>query len=185
MKKVDQEEIRKFYDEITDVWDPDDVWHQYSKHKIEYFIARLKFLENGRILNAGSGGNEYNICNDQIFHVDIAAEKIKHKKNNLVANIENLPFGDGSFSNIICVGSVINYCDAIRVISEFSRVLEKSGHLILEFESSWGFEYTRHESYKKSAFIESIEYINQNHNQWLFSPQYIRQILASYHIILE
>lgn len=53
----------------------------------------------------------------------------------------DLPFAENSIDNILCVGSVLNYCDAIAAISEFNRVLKYNGHLILEYESSWGFEY--------------------------------------------
>ena len=47
----------------------------------------------------------------------------------------DLPFAENSIDNILCVGSVLNYCDAIAAISEFNRVFKYNGHLILEYES--------------------------------------------------
>lgn len=74
-----------------------------------------------------------------------------------------------SIDNILCVGSVLNYCDAIAAISEFNRVLKYNGHLILEYESSWGFEYIGKKCYKSDACIITTEYIEKEHTQWLYS----------------
>jgi ubiquinone/menaquinone biosynthesis C-methylase UbiE len=114
-----------------------------------------------------------------MYHVDIADEKIKNIENAVVASIENLPFTDNFFDNILCVGSVLNYCDAMTAISELSRVLQPNGNLILEYESSWGFEYIGKDCYKNDACIITTEYIETQHTQWLYSPTYISQILKS------
>ena len=90
------------------------------------------------------------------------------------------------FDNILCVGSVLNYCDALVAISELARVLKLSGNLVLEYESSWGFEYLFKSCYKKDACIITTEYIEKEHTQWLYSPKYITQILNTYNLdILE
>ncbi len=60
-----------------------------------------------------------------------------------------MPFNNLFFDNILCVGSVLNYCDALTALSELSRVLKPNGNLILEYESSWGFEYLHKSCYKK------------------------------------
>ena len=47
-----------------------------------------------------------------------------------------MPFKNQPIDIAVCVGSVINYCDAALTIAEFGRVLRKEGTLILEFDGS-------------------------------------------------
>ncbi len=105
-------------------------------------MKKNKFAENSYVLNARSGGNSYNLKCKQ-HHVDIADKKISHLELFTVSSIENLPFNDDCFDGIICVGSVINYCDAMQTISEFSRVLKRNDILIIEFENSYGYEFIK------------------------------------------
>ncbi|MDE6063654.1 MAG: class I SAM-dependent methyltransferase, partial [Lachnospiraceae bacterium] len=139
--KLDQDKIKSFYNSVTDVWGIDDPWHEYSKKVISSFIKHKDIFRNSVVLNAGSAGNSYGIECNLMYHVDIADEKIKNIDNAVIASIEKMPFNDLFFDNILCVGSVLNYCDALTAISELARVLKPNGNLILEFESSWGFEY--------------------------------------------
>ena len=57
--------------------------------------------------------------------------------------------------------------------------MKPNGNLILEYESSWGFEYLHKDCYKKDAYIITTEYIEKEHNQWLYSPKYIKKILKT------
>lgn len=179
MKKIDQDKIKAFYNSVPDVWGNNDPWHNHSQEIIALYLKQQNFFENSVVLNAGSAGNTYAINCRKMFHVDIASEKIKHIENAFVASIENLPFHDNFFDNILCVGSVLNYCDAMTAISELSRVLKPNGNLVLEYESSWGFEYIGKDCYKNDACIITTEYIETIHTQWLYSPIYISQILKS------
>lgn len=174
--KLSDEKIKNFYNEIEHIWALDDLWHLYSKYKIESCLSKVKFPKDSYILNAGSGGNNYNLDYKQ-HHVDIADRKISHLELYTVASIENLPFNTSSFDGIICVGSVINYCDAMQAISELHRVLKKNGLLILEFENSWGYEYKKRPIYKSAADITEVIFQNQKHVQWLYSHTYIKKII--------
>lgn len=185
MNKVDLEAIQRFYNSIPSVWSDDDIWHTHSREQILTYIHQCKFLLGTDILNAGSGGSDYNLNYNRMLHVDIAEEKIKQHSDFLVSSIENIPVSSDSYDNVICVGSVLNYCDPVSSISEMDRILKQGGHLILEFESSWGFEYIGRKVYKQDAVIVNIEYLNTSHNQWLFSPQYIKGILNNYHFKIE
>ena len=167
---------RSFYETVPKVWPDDDMWHTYSRKQIEKYIQKQSFQKDGYILNAGSGGNDYEISY-RMHHVDIAKNKIEHLPNATVASIEALPFDSEIFTDIICVGSVLNYCDAVSAISELSRVLKKTGRLILEFESSWGFEHINTYAYEKDAEIVSLNYFGQFQSQWLYSYNYIRKII--------
>lgn len=179
MQKLDQEKIKAFYNSVDDVWGNHDIWHEYSKKLLTNYINKQNCFLDSIVLNAGSAGNSYGIDCKVMYHVDIAEEKIKHLKNSVIASIENLPFEENTFDNILCVGSVLNYCDAVNAISELSRVLKSGGHLILEYESSWGFEYVGKECYKNDACIITTEYIEKQHTQWLYSPVYIDTILKT------
>ena len=177
MKKINTEEIRDFYEKMDNVWPVDDHWHLYSRLKIEEFVKRQHYFST--ILNVGSGGSNYGLVND-LHHVDIVKNKIDKFETYTVASAEFLPFDSESFHHILCVGSVINYCDAHSVISELSRVSKPGASLALEFESSWGYEHLGTKAYKKDAEMASLSYNNENHNQWLYSSSYISSILKSF-----
>jgi len=89
------------------------------------------------------------------------------------------------FDYIICVGSVINYCDAIASISEMSRVSKTKGKLILEFENSYSFEYFARTEYGSSAEIVTTKYFEQLHNLWVYSLDYIQGILMEYSFVIR
>jgi len=157
MNHLDQESIKNFYENVSEVWPKDNTWYLYLKSGIEKYIKkRCNSLNNPCILNAGSGGNNYGIVSDNMYHVDIVENKIANLKNAVVSSIEKLPFSDAMFDYAICVGSVINYCDAVTSIAEMSRVIKKHGKLILEFENSFSFEYFGRKEYGKSAEIVSL-----------------------------
>lgn len=179
MDKLDQSKIKKFYNSTSQIWANYDMWHLYSKKIIENIINKNSFKQLDYVLNAGSGGNSYNqTC--RMHHVDIADEKIANMDEFTVASIENLPFEDTLFDGILCVGSVINYCDAMATISEFSRVLKEGGKLILEYENSWSFEYRNKLPYKSPATIVTTIFQKESHKNWIFSYRYINNILKSH-----
>jgi len=181
MDKLNLEAIKVFYDSIENVWPRNNAWYSYLKSRIETYIRKnYNQLDNAYILNAGSGGNDYGIISNNMYHVDIAKDKIAHLKNATVASIEDLPFPDEMFDYSICVGSVLNYCDAIASISEMARVLKRQGRLILEFENSHSFEYLGKSVYGNSAEIVTTKYLEQSHKLWVYSFDYIRSILKEY-----
>ena len=177
-KHIDYEHIKNFYNTVDNVWN-NDPWHNYSQSVIHEFIKEHSDYFSNKILNAGSAGNTYDLICTEMYHVDIAENKLKNIDNAICANIENMPFENQSFDAIICVGSVINYCDAMSVIKEFSRLIRKCGYVILEFESSGGFEYWNSPCFDQDAYIIETSYIEENHTQWLYSPSYIYNILSN------
>lgn len=81
--------------------------------------------------------------------------------------------------------SVINYCDAAASIAELARVLKHNGTLILEFESSSGYEYKGLSTYCKSAAVVTVKFQGQDHTQWLYSPQYIKSLLLANGLVID
>jgi ubiquinone/menaquinone biosynthesis C-methylase UbiE len=186
MKQLDQESIKIFYENTPEVWPKDNAWYSYLRSRIDTYIRKkCKSFNNAHILNAGSGGNSYGIVSDNMYHVDIAKNKIADMKNAVVANIEKLPFSDAMFDYVICVGSVIDYCDAAASIAEMSRVIKKHGMLILEFENSFSFEYLGRKEYGKSAEIVNTKYMDQSHYLWVYSFDYIKRILSEFSFIIR
>jgi SAM-dependent methyltransferase len=99
--------------------------------------------------------------------------------NPIVASVEALPLSDGSVDTVICVGSVINYCDPAAAISEFGRVLRPGGALVLEFESSFSAELITQEAYGSSAAVAETFYANREEAVWVYSPAHIRNLLTA------
>lgn len=175
---VDINEVRDFYNTTPEIWASNDYWHQWSYSQIKKYLSGLQISSQEYVLNAGSGGNSYDIdCN--MIHVDIAEEKLKSIPNAVISSVEAMPFTSSMFHKVICVGSVINYCDASATITEFSRVLKTNGTLILEFENSSGYEYKGTPIYGKSAGVVTVKFQGKDHKQWLYSLQYMRALLKA------
>lgn len=183
---INESELRNYviskYNSIQEIWRDDDPWHMYAYQCINSFVKsynRHESLNKGIILNAGSGDCQH-ISLDNIVNVDIATSLLRRIPRSICATIEHLPFKSQTFSTILCVGSVINYCNAAQVISEFSRTSKTNGLLILEYENSSSFEFIFTNNFgKKVVFIET-EYNLTNDYLWLFSEKYISSTLNTY-----
>lgn len=174
---IDIKETADFYNNVENVWGNNDPWHLYSQSTIAHQLSKIHFEREAFILNAGSAGNTYGIDCPNMYHVDIASKKLSGIEKAYVASIEEMPFEDNFFDYIVCVGSVINYCDALTSIHEMSRVIKPKGLLILEYESSYGYEYYGKPYYGADATIVTVQYLGKTHKQWLYSPEYIKNTL--------
>ena len=183
MKEFDINDIREFYENVDTVWPKSNKWHDINQKEIKQFIHKFSF-QKCRILNAGSGGNNYGL-NEDMCHVDIAENKVNNTKNYVICNIENMPFANDSFDAVICVGSVLNYSDAVKAIGEMSRVLQKNGFIILEFECSYSFEFMGTDAFKANAAIITTYYFNTLHKMWVYSLDYITRILRENNLIIK
>ena len=181
--KIESSEVANYYNRVKSVWPDSELWYQHTRDEIPRFINKHPFNVNDYVLNAGCGDKDYDI-KGMVHYVDIAESKIKDKPKHTVANIENLPFESNSFDGVICVGSVLNYCDAIAAISELSRVLRPKGRLILEFESSNSYEYLNTPAYSADAHIVMTTYQGEPHKIWVYSPQYIKNIIKQSALVI-
>jgi SAM-dependent methyltransferase len=125
------------------------------------------------ILNVGSHGNEYGLPARCHFHVDIVAEPLQGLRLALVADAEALPFPNDSFDLAVCVGSVVNYCNAAIAIREFGRVLRPGGRLILEFETSDSFEFYGTPDFSRDAVQISTFYNGEMEPIYVYAKRYI------------
>jgi len=184
MKGLNQNDVREFYNNIVDIWPENDIWFSYTKSQIWNYLHSYAFDADSYVLNAGSAGNTYDLPYN-FHHVDIAHNQLKSVKNATIASIEDMPFKANTFDGCICVGSVINYCDAIAAISEMYRVLKPGGKIILEFENSNSFEYRKADIYGVSSGIVTVNYRQTQHKQWLYSYKYIRKICNDFNARIE
>lgn len=174
--QIDSQKVADYYNKLSSIWPQNEPWYRHTQKEISRFIHDHPFEKNDYVLNAGAGENDYNI-QGRIHYVDIAEKKIQDKPLFTVANIEKLPFENDLFTGVVCVGSVLNYCDAVAALSELSRVLCRSGKLILEFESSYSYEYKGTPLYGVDADVVTTTYYGQPHKIWVFSPAYIKRVL--------
>ena len=168
-------------------WPKNDPWHMYTllaeKNVVEDWL--VSYANTGmRILNAGSGGTEYQ-TKGTLIHLDIVEKYIEKFEEHIVGSTEKIELPDASMDGVICVGSVLNYTDAQRSISEFSRILRPGGFLILEFERSNSAEFLWTGHHGKYIFSKEYHYNGQNHLLWMYSENHIRQLLQLYQFSIK
>lgn len=181
MSSIDYKEVKNKYNNIENIWTEDDPWHFYTFRNIQRFIKKefrkLNLGYNFSLLNAGSAGNDYEIDCKRHIHVDLIEKNIVDKPHYIVGSIENLPLKNNEIDFILCVGSVINYADALSSIREFSRILNNKGYIILEFENSYSLEYLSSQNFKKTATIVSTFYKGEEEKVWIYSHKFIKKSL--------
>jgi ubiquinone/menaquinone biosynthesis C-methylase UbiE len=175
---INIDEVAKNYNNLDIIWDKNDKWHWYSHFQIADFIKKNVAINNdSKVLNAGSGGNNYGLPDQNVTHLDIAQKKILNYPKYVVGSIENIPIYDEKFDLIICVGSVLNYTDPVAAINEFERLSKKGTHLILEFENSKTLELIFSKNYNKKAVLRDTFYNKRKEKIWYFSEEFICEIL--------
>lgn len=173
---------REKYNLRSELWPGHDIWHRHTLRCITSAVRNetaLGTLENKRIINVGSGGNDYGI--QSVFHVqiDLADRRLNGIDNSIVGTAEHLPFSDSYFDFALCVGSVINYCDAVAALTEISRVLAPKGRLLLEFESSLSAEYIGSGEFGKASVCVQTHFQGESELLWLYHPTYIVKLLSA------
>lgn len=190
MTKIDPQSIKNRYNTVSNIWDASDKWHSRVFKLINNFLSKVEKLiqlnADAVILNAGSAGNGY--CFQQYknhIHIDIAYRTLKENVLSIVANIELLPIRHNKSDLVVCVGSVLNYCDPMKVIEEFSKTLKTEGYIILEFENSRTLELIGKRNYNAAATIIETFYKGEKETIWYFSEDYIVNILKLYGFSIE
>ncbi len=167
----------------SEPWPDDDIWHSYTykilQEHIQDYVNELQLKSTQVVLNAGCGKTTYKTC-ATIIHMDIIEEYVNLFENYLVGSIEKIPLQDCSVDCVICVGSVINYADIQKAMSEFSRVLKPNGILILEFERSNSAEFLFTKKYAKTLFTQTYQYNNQTHYLWMYDENFVLQLAEFY-----
>lgn len=181
-EEINIEQVRVFYNLVNEIWPTSDRWYSYTHNEIMKYIEKFKkkyFIDNSfKIVNIGSAGNEYDVPGEH-YHVDIAEEKIKNCARFYVESAEKLPFTDNYFDAGLCVGSVINYCDPLLVISEISRVLKPNAVFVIDFEQSRSYQFVG-SSFNCNARIITSFNSGTDDRIWIFSERLIRSYCKMY-----
>lgn len=165
-------------------WPVYDPWHHHTVEEIDRFLQTWsdKYLTSSDvILVAGCGTREYHFAARRVIYMDIMERYAMQFSDHIVGSVESIPLEDQSVDAIICVGTVLNYTDAAKTISEFSRILKPGGHLCLEYERSDSAEFCFTPDYGKDVFESEQTYNDQSHLLYLYSEKYIRNKLKDCH----
>ena len=168
----------------SEPWPDNDNWHLCTNKILNKKVKKLLEQYCNKkmiILNAGCGKTSYDTSSEMIY-MDIIEDYIKNFPYYIVGSIENIPLENNSIDCIICVGSVVNYTDIQKSISEFSRVLRENGVIILEFERSNSAEFLFTKKYGKTVFRQEYTYNNQNHFLWMYREKFVEDLCEYYHL---
>lgn len=164
-------------------WPQNDAWHSYTHQTIHNYVQHtldsLNLSCEKIILNAGCGLTTY-ITSATIIYMDIVEKYVERFENHLVASIEKIPISNYSVDVIICVGSVLNYADIQKAFSEFKRVLNPKGFLIIEYERSNSAEFLFRKHYGDTVFLKKYHYNGQNHSLWMYNEKLV-MLLSKYY----
>jgi hypothetical protein len=176
------DEVLSFYETLPTVYAPEDRWlsvtHRWITDFIQTDAVSGSDANGSRCLNLGSAGLSYGIDEKRVVHVDIHAGRFVPGQTAVIADIQCLPHLDGRFSHCICVGSVINHCDAAAVIAGVSEALEVGGTFILEFETSRSLELLFSHHFNRAATVVSTFYQDRTIRLWAYSERYLRSLLS-------
>ncbi len=170
-------------------WQKSDDWHRFTALQIKTQITQAWTTFDteppSAVLNVGAGNNDLDLCPPSTINVDILESRVAMLPNPLVASVEDLPVADDSIDTVICVSSVIDYCDAARAVSELARVLRPGGKLLLEFESSRSAELIGQRAFGQAASVAESFYAGDPETVWVYSPEYISNLLTSAGLAIE
>jgi SAM-dependent methyltransferase len=128
------------------------------------------------ILNAGSGGVDYGISAPMV-HYDMIQLPTPLNGEFVQGNVEKMPFPNAHFGVVLCVGSVLNYCDPTRCLSEISRVLAPGGFAILEYERSASAEYVWQSGFGSGAARFVTFFGREKTYVWAYSDRFINAVI--------
>ena len=186
-EKISPQDVIARYEKLNAIWPDHDKWHVHTGKTIHDTVKQWVQARNrttDRVLNIGSGGSNYGLEGLNITHTDLCARNLPVGES-AVCNAERLPFRDGAFDLTICVGSVLNYCDAFVAIAEMARITSPSGTLILEFEKSENLEYMGLRAFRANAGIVTTFYAGEKERIWVYSERYITRLLATVGLVPE
>ena len=139
-EEIDQEEIKDFYDNVYYSEATASSVSRVPKHYFRLF-KRLKIDRGATVLDVACGTGEWlDACaseNCRISGVDLSAKAIAICKERLSEGTfyaqpaETLPFDDGSFDVITCLGSLEHFVDPVSSIKEMVRVAKADAQIIL------------------------------------------------------
>lgn len=169
-------EVRTRYDQQNEIWPQSDAWHIHLRRQYVSFIDSVVMYligVNRCIVNIGSAGDEYSISGDPHVHIDLSRKLLPKNGRSLIADAHSLPIRDNSADLVLAIGSVINYCSPIEIISEASRVTKQNAYFLFDFEQSDAFEHIGDENRGKASFLKITKYDGRSERLWYYSGNLI------------
>jgi SAM-dependent methyltransferase len=173
--------VRARYDDPTN-YTSEDSWHRFTGAETQRQIDRFwqsKYRGDQVVLNAGSGDIDLGLESALTINLDISVTRVSRLPNAVVGSVEAIPLHDTSVDAVVCVGSVINYCDAGATILELARILRPGGYLLLEFESSRSAELRSQNGFDRSVRVAETFYGDGPEVVWVYTPEFIGHLLAA------
>lgn len=173
MDTVDFNNVRRRYNSISSIWPISDAWHYETRKGLGKALQRFneKWLlpRKGKMLDAGSGGENYFPNWECRYQIDIAENLLKGNDGAVCASVTNIPFKDSEFDFVLCIGSVLNYTNLLDSILEMSRVVKSGGVIVFDIETTNSAEYFFTKIYKKDIAFVISEYQGDGEGIWVYS----------------
>lgn len=186
-RRIPADEIKAFYNKTEQIWALDD-WHSRTKkrldHELRYALPLARSAD--RVLHLGSAGFDYGIVGTFTAHVDLAERRLAGVQSAVVADVHRLPIGGSAIDLCLCIGTVLNYCDAAVAILEMCRVIRPGGWLVLEFETSDSWEFFGSRAFRRAAALVETFYGERTKiSLWAYSVKYISGLLEAQGVMVS
>jgi SAM-dependent methyltransferase len=172
----------RLYGKINSNWPQNDRWNEYKHQETQRFILRTGSVilqSSKRALDAGAGDSVYEWMPPNCVSLDRHLKQLGQKNNAVVGDAERMPFSDGSFDLVICIGSVLNYVSAAEALNEFARITSRGGYIFLHFETSTSFEHIFKSAWGASVHLNKTTNASRTDFVWVYSPKYILSLLTA------
>jgi ubiquinone/menaquinone biosynthesis C-methylase UbiE len=139
-------EKQEFFNRMAEGWD-ERFYSQEMRERLPQLVSMFHLQEGAIILDVGAGTGgivpyllEAIGPNGSIWAIDFAEEMVKigrkkfRKESRVIfdlASVENLPYKDGFFDQIVCFGAFPHFEDKGKALEEMRRVLKPRGTLII------------------------------------------------------
>lgn len=181
VQRIPGEKVRSLYNKLDDMWGVD-AWHDHTRKRLASNLQKHRNLAQvaDLVLHLGSAGESYGLHGLRTYHVDLAEQRLIGTSGAVVGDIHALPVKSHSIDFCTCVGSVLNYCDAVVVLRQISSILKPKAHFVLEFETSDSWEYVGNTVYRQSAALTETFYGGDpDCRLWLYSFSHIKSLLKA------
>jgi ubiquinone/menaquinone biosynthesis C-methylase UbiE len=139
-------EKQEFFNRMAEGWDERFYTHE-MRERLPHLVSLFQLQKGAKILDVGAGTGgivpyllEAIGPEGSIWAIDFAEEMVKigrkkfQKESRVIfelAPVEDLPYKDGFFDQIVCFGAFPHFEDKGKALEEMNRVLKSQGTLII------------------------------------------------------
>ncbi len=137
---------KEFFNQMAEVWD-ERFYNPELREWLPQLVSMFHLQEGAKILDVGAGTGgiipyllESIGPEGSIWAIDFAEEMVKIGRKKFqkegrvtfeLSSVENLPYKDGFFDQIVCFGAFPHFEDKGKALEEMGRVLKSRGTLII------------------------------------------------------